>query len=119
MTEINWDEFKNRKNGDSKPVLRVATVGDFSIVKFINEGTLVEENVLKKAGAKFPRDSYVFEVLHEGTEKNFWVSKTAYSTMEQIFELKEKNGGFLAGAKARILRISNDPKETNYEIRPA
>ena len=112
MAEVKWNEISTFDRHE-KLKLKVDEVAE---VTFLDDGNFVSKRVLEQSGSKFPRDSYVFIVDTKKDKKEIWVAVQAYSTMNQLKSIRNDNGDTLKGAKVKIKRVSDSPKETNYEF---
>lgn len=112
MAEINWGNVSDFERYDKLDM----KVGDERQGKFVGDGTFVPSKQLKDAGAKFPRDSYVFVLEIDGQRREFWVGAQSYSVVRQIKRIRDANEGKLDGAGVNIKRVSEKTDETNYEI---
>jgi hypothetical protein len=111
MPKIDWEAVSDFER---HPKLEMA-VGDEKKVRFEDEGTFVTKQQLADAGAKFPRDCYVFTLSVDNEKHEWWVGAQAYSVVRQIKRLREQNGA-LKGVRALLKRVSDKTTETNYEI---
>lgn len=121
---INWD---NIGNFERYPVINriLNSEGMSETVTFLDEGSLVSEEVLKQALKKSElskgvkaRDTYVFVVQNSKNEKmEFWTSTTGYTVLSDLKKIRQENGEKLKGAVAVIKRESvNDPEQSAFRV---
>jgi len=113
MVEINWSEITSFER---YPKLQLSKGQKVEGVVFQDDGSFVTGKTLKQAGAKHPKDSFVFVVAVGKELKEFWLNAQAFSTSRQLKQIRDNNNSTLKGAKATIERVSEDPAEANYKI---
>lgn len=122
MTDIN-DVFDQVVSFERYPKLKLEKVGAKARVRFINEGNFVSaesiQSVFKDKGVKGikARDSLVFNVEKDGETFEFWVSRTNYTNIRQIGDIRNANNNSLIDLSVTIEKVSeNDPTKSTYEI---
>jgi len=115
MAGIEWDDISSFERN---PKLDMS-VGDEVEGTFNGDGDFVPKKALEQAGAKFPRDSYVFTIETKDGAREFWQGTKNYSIMNQLKTLRDSNGNTLKGLKVLIKRVSDKMNGTNYEISKA
>lgn len=93
----------------------LCNVGDFATVTIVGEENEVSADViqaaLKNSGKKNikARDSLVFHVVDSDKKDwELWVSKTAYSSLSELKQIREENNNKFDGAKMKIERVAKE-----------
>jgi len=109
MVGINWENI-----GEDFEKLEAfqLEVGKETDVLFHDDGKPVSKDEMKEA--KFPRDAFVFVMEENNVKKNWWINQRDFSTLRQLREIRGEES--LAGIRVHIKRISNSPKEQNWDI---
>lgn len=115
-------DWKGIEKFDRFPNLSIGlqNVKDFAEVTFQGEEKEVPAEVIQKslveAGKKNikARDSLVFHVKDsENKDYEIWISKTSYTNLRELAEIRENNKGKFEGAKVKITRISKEDMTQN------
>jgi len=113
-------------NLERYPKFKLEKLGESSIIKLLDEGTFVSAEVIQSAfkekgikGIK-ARDSLVFKVLDGQETKEFWVSRTNYTNIRQLADIRKANKNNLVDVLVKVEKVSeNDPAKSTLEITKA
>lgn len=122
MTTTN-ELFEEIGNVKRYPILKLVNIGDKVRIKLIDDGKIVTAEVIgsalkeKKIKGIKPRDSLVFLCEKEGETLEFWISRTNYTNLKQLRDIRDNHNKSLIGVTIKVEKVSeNDPTKSTLEI---